>query len=112
MKCQSKKIAIFFLKKLYNFYKSFQRLSKICQKVVKKLSKIVQKKCPKSCQKVVKKVVKKLPKNCQKFIKKLSKSCQKSCQKNSKNENLVKKTKIRKWVGGGGEGDLKLLDQV
>jgi hypothetical protein len=46
--------------------KVVKKLSKSCQKVIKKLSKVV-KKLSKSCQKVVKKVVKKLPK--------LSKSC-------------------------------------
>jgi hypothetical protein len=73
-------------------YKSFLKLSKSCQTVVKKLSK-------------------KLP---TKLSKKLSKSCQKSCQKVVKKEGKKmaklkigsKKTKILKRVGGGGEGDL------
>jgi hypothetical protein len=50
-------------------------MSKSCQKVVKKLSKVV-KNLSKSCQKVVKKLSK-IVKRCQKVVKQLSKSCQK-----------------------------------
>jgi uncharacterized protein YoxC len=73
-------------------------LSRKSQKVVKAV-----KKMSKSCQQVVKKMYK----SCQKVVKKLSKKLSKSCQ-------IYQKVKILKRVGGGGggEGDLQLLDQV